>query len=880
MDEGIREGRGLMRTLFLPVWFVTVALHHRAVSFCLSKANRLTPAKVCIRKWDVIRSRECLQSREINHGAAQMDVRQNIDRLSAVFFGIFQPAGQGGGAQSIHGNGANDMNTRFGLTARWLRAVAFLLLVGVEMASAAPALQGQVTLRPLTPQDMVTYGLTDLQGASGLSAVGVGQPAYFEALVNSAVTNADITNVTWTLTSKPNGSSATLLASPLGSHVPTSNMADRFNSSGAAVFKVAGRTLLRPDVTGQYAVSVTIQTSSSGSTNLTQKLTAGNYVGAETCALCHSGGILAPDKYHPWSQTAHASYFTKAIDGLKGTNYHAGRVPRHTVGFDTNAAAVNEGFDDVAAVLGWLFPTNLAPGNWSSMQSNYPSLTKLANVQCENCHGPGSEHAMALGNTNALNWPRIGTSYSVGNCAQCHDSLPNDMKVTEWNNSAHARATRTGAGPGRENCVRCHTAPGFQNFVVNVASGARYVTNTTYEAITCVACHDPHDGTNPNQLRAANSYTLPEGTTVTNVGLGALCMECHHSRNGEANQNIANYKLLKPTWAGGSSFGPHNSTSGDMVEGVNAITYGKVIPSGSHNAVIPDVCVGCHMQPVAVSHPAFGQAGGHTYSMTYKTVSGGVTNSADLVDACVKCHGQIQGFNFARKDYDGDGQIEGVQTEVQNLMNKLSRLLPNATYRADGNYVADGLVKSSVTVRTNWPTKFLQAAWNWQFVNVEGSRGVHNAPYAVGVLKASIADLTGDVNNDALPDSWQIQYFGNVNAPGASPNATPAGDGIPNWLKYALGLNPTVAGLVVPDGVVWASSSSIGGSTNRLHIYTAAEISFNSEVGRNYQIQAVSSLGGGWQNIGGAIAGTGQSVSYVTPTRSKERQFYRVIQNP
>ena len=94
---------------------------------------------------------------------------------------------------------------------------------------------------------------------------------------------------------------------------------------------------------------------------------------------------------------------------------------------------------------------------------------------------------------------------------------------------------------------------------------------------------------------------------------------------------------------------------------------------------------------------------------------------------------------------------------------------------------------SSISVKTNWPTKFLNAAWNWQFVDVEGSMGVHNAPYAVGVLKASIADLTGDANKDGLSDSWQIQYFGSASAPNAGPNASPAGDGIPNWLKYGLG---------------------------------------------------------------------------------------------
>jgi hypothetical protein len=360
-------------------------------------------------------------------------------------------------------------------------------------------------------------------------------------------------------------------------------------------------------------------------------------------------------------------------------------------------------------------------------------------------------------------------------------------------------------------------------------------------------------------------------------------MQCHHSRNGEATNNITKYKLGQPTWAGGSSFGVHDSTAGDMVEGVNAITYGKFIPSGSHSAVITNVCVGCHMQPIDTSHPAFGQAGGHTYSMTYKTVSLGVTNTVDLVDVCVKCHGQIEGFNFARKDYDGDGVIQGVQTEVQNLMDQLSRLLPNALYRADGGYVADGLVKSP-SVKTNWPTKFLQAAWNWQFVRVEGSLGVHNAPYAVGVLKASIADLTDDVDNDGLSDRWEIANFGSITA--YNGNNDPDHDGVSNALELSAGTNPLLAD-TDGDGVNDLAEMKAGSDPlNALDkpgfvvkIYTAAEIEFASEIGKRYQVQTVSDITSSWVNVGSVTNGTGNDISMVTSTRSGGSQgYFRVVQ--
>ena len=750
---------------------------------------------------------------------------------------------------------------------------AVVIAMGAVMAArgAAPALQGQLILRPLSPQDIKDYGLTNAQVASGLTVVGVGTPVHFEALVNYAVPNADITNVAWTLISKPLGSTAALEASPLGTNVPTFRVADRISNSGANTFKVGGRTMLRPDIRGQYTVRLVIQTALSGSTNVTQTITAGTYMGINTCALCHSGGLIASNMVVPWSQTLHATKFTRGINGQDSDHYSGNCISCHTVGYDTNTNAVNGGFDDIAKQLGWSFPTNLNSTNWDAVPAQ---LKNVANIQCENCHGPGSEHANALGDTNL-----IAVTFNVGNCAQCHDSKNNHVKVAEWNNSLHARPTRTPSGPGRQACARCHTAGGFEGFIEHASNYTTNNADTTYTAITCAACHDPHSVQNPHQLRTANNFTLPEGTTVTNAGLGAICMNCHHSRNGSAVDNIANYQKGLPTWAGGSSFGPHDSSAGDMIEGVNGIMYGKAIPSGAHSYSISNLCVGCHMQPVAVGDPAFTKAGGHTYSMTYSVITNSVTNVIDKVDVCIKCHGPITTFDMVRKDYNGDGIIEGIQTEVEHLLDKLSTLLPNSTYRADGNYVADGLVKSSLSVKTNWQTKFLNAAWNWQFVDVEGSRGIHNAPYALGLLKASIADLTGDGNNDGLPDSWQTQYFGSPNNPNAAPGANPAGDGIPNSVKYALGLDPTVPGTVVPDGVVWATGSAIGGSTNMIHIYTAAEVAFDTVVGRNYQIQAITSLGGSaWQNVGAPIPGTGKSVSYVTPMRNNVQQYYRVLQ--
>jgi hypothetical protein len=720
-------------------------------------------------------------------------------------------------------------------------AAMLLLTMGAAItAQAAPALQAQLILRPVTSSDLGDYKLpTGTEMSGGLNTVGVGQAVYLEADINLAVPAADILSVTWALTNTPLGSAAILTNSPLGTNVPIHDPIDRLS------LQVAGRALFRADVRGQYTVVATVTTGSSGTTNVSKVLTAGTYVGLSTCQLCHSGGLIAENMFTPWSKTLHARIFTDGVNGVASSHYSSSCFSCHTVGFDANPLAVNGGFDDVAKQLGWTLPTVLTNSNWAAVPA---AIKNVGNIQCENCHGPGSEHAYSLGDTN-----RISVSYKPGDCSQCHDAKTHHIKSPEWNKSKHAITVTDPSGPGREGCVACHTAIGFAGKM----SGAS-TTNTTYEAITCQACHDPHDASKPHQLRSVGPVTLANGTTITNTGTAVLCMNCHRSR-----QNASTYV---DNTVGSSRFGPHHGPQTDMLLGVNGYEYGKVIPSSAHRDSVTNSCVTCHMQPTAATDPAFLLAGGHTFSMGY---SSGTTN-IEMVAACAQCHGGITTFDFPRQDFDGNGVVEGVQTEVKGLLNKLSFLLPPA-----------GVAKTNLNITSTWTKPQLRAGFNYSFVAEDKSFGVHNLAYAVGLLKASIADLTGDANNDGLPDAWQIQYFGSATNPNAAPNATPAGDGVPNWLKYALGLDPTVAGAAVPGGVVWANGKTIvsPGGTNAVQIYTAAEVAFNTAVGKTYQVQGISSLGGGWQNIGAPIAGTGNSISYVAPTRQNTQQFFRVLHN-
>ena len=77
--------------------------------------------------------------------------------------------------------------------------------------------------------------------------------------------------------------------------------------------------------------------------------------------------------------------------------------------------------------------------------------------------------------------------------------------------------------------------------------------------------------------------------------------------------------------------------------------------------------------------------------------------------------------------------IDGVQTEVQHLLDKLALQLPPV-----------GKPKTALSIDSTWTRPQLAAAYNWQFVKEDGSFGIHNTAYAVGLLKASIADLAAN----------------------------------------------------------------------------------------------------------------------------------------
>ncbi len=412
------------------------------------------------------------------------------------------------------------------------------------------------------------------------------------------------------------------------------------------------------------------------------------YVGVSMCSGCHSS------TYITWSETGHAAAWATLQNSGHPASYCN---PCHTVGYEGPLG--NSGYDE-------------AP------------IAKFENVQCENCHGAASGHLSGGGNT--IDW-------SAENCKKCHEGTHHPY-YSEWQQSAHnsmAEATET-------DCQGCHegVAAGVRlSEPLNVFYGSGSValrpdtTLAPLQPMGCTTCHDSHDASNPGQLRTDADVQLvtanSESPLITDGDVGKLCMQCHHARRSPDNQVIVG-NMRRP-----SSFGPHESPQADMMAGKSA--YHGVAPvdfvwAQPSHLKVQNSCKTCHLNREEYESESVPAKTGHTFKPT--------------VAACANCHGAITSFKDikALDDFDGDGQIEGVQDEVAGLLTKLEEALV-----ASGLDTTGGFTIISACGDTTHSTRLQrEAGYNYAFVEADASHGVHNPDYAIQLLQQSYMHLMAD----------------------------------------------------------------------------------------------------------------------------------------
>ncbi len=221
-------------------------------------------------------------------------------------------------------------------------------------------------------------------------------------------------------------------------------------------------------------------------------------------------------------------------------------------------------------IFHFTFPDTLKEGNYDALKASFPSAMARANTQCEACHGPGSGHNGQTADSKML------SEQSSAICSNCHDAgthhptgaqfASSGLDATEFDgrgfHGGHALGAFASYAGGRNGCSPCHSGEGYVQWIKEGrpvdALGLPAATTVLPPAtnFTCVTCHDPHDATNPHQLRASETV-LGDGTVISFdlYGTGAQCMDCHRSRR-QASTYAEDVKN------GSAHFGAHHGPQG------------------------------------------------------------------------------------------------------------------------------------------------------------------------------------------------------------------------------------------------------------------------------------------------------------------------------
>ncbi len=325
------------------------------------------------------------------------------------------------------------------------------------------------------------------------------------------------------------------------------------------------------------------------------------------------------------------------------------------------------------------------------------ALAALFVAACAAGEGPAGQQG-PQGPPGPQGDPGPAGSFSAADvtCTECHnDSTLITGKRFAWAESAHGSGDVFLSRGTRTPCASCHSGATFSERIaagVGVNDVETAVPDPTRQ--DCRACHQIH--TTYTGADFALETTAPvelfayEGATYDG-GKGNLCVNCHQGRRDLPAAENGVISGITSHW------GPHHGPQSSMLLGNGGSVEGS--PS-AHYQLVEDTCVGCHM----------GEGRNHSFE--------------PAVDRCQACHPDAEDFD-----------INGVQTQVQSLVDELGELL-----------VAEGVLSENgpdghPTV-TEAPENVAIALWNWIYVAHEDqSMGVHNSDYTIALLEAGLEAL-------------------------------------------------------------------------------------------------------------------------------------------
>lgn len=324
-----------------------------------------------------------------------------------------------------------------------------------------------------------------------------------------------------------------------------------------------------------------------------------------------------------------------------------------------------------------------------------------------------------------------------------------------WLGSAHADASAEAfvhwdaEGEIPPECAKCHSTPGYQDFLGLDETAFGTVDNPAPigTVITCDACHNSVASTMTNVV-------FPSGAEVIDFSGTARCMQCHQGRasTDQVNAALTEAGLAEAPDEVNAELGFINI----HYYAAAATLYGSEVRGGYQydgqryqikNQHVPgyNTCAGCHSP--------------HTLEVR--------------VQECANCHEEVESvedLRFIRMqgsgvDYDGDGDDgEGIAEEIETLQEMLYEAIQ--TYASDvagTPIVYDEVAYPYFFIDTNangevdegeaaFPNRYnaftgnlLKAAYNYQVTKKDPGGFAHNPKYHIQLLFDSIQSLNAAI---------------------------------------------------------------------------------------------------------------------------------------
>jgi len=310
-----------------------------------------------------------------------------------------------------------------------------------------------------------------------------------------------------------------------------------------------------------------VDVGSSGSDDQTRG--GATFATASECKTCHEA------TYVGWNATGHAEAW-----------------------IDLQASGQAEPRCEQCHVTGWGQPGGFV---------NNTTTPQLVDVQCEECHGPGSDHISALPQNKRST---IVVNYSADLCGSCHQTEHYPFFV-EWGQSGHSESLPRllGAKDVNDSCLGCHSA----DYILEDDSDLKPTKDTAKESITCAVCHNPHSAAYDDQLR------MPKDQ---------LCASCHNPGTPMPGEPI---------------YHPQSS----MREGKRGVDV-------TSDIYMPTVtCADCHM---------------YHYTYNASRIPAAVTGHSfrPKPEACADCHNGVSAYKLSVEE--SATLIQKWQTETRDLL--------------------------------------------------------------------------------------------------------------------------------------------------------------------------------------------------------------------